>query len=92
MANKKIYVNSAKALNMGNLCYMKLHKRMYLVWHPERGGIPYLHLVTKEDSDVSVTLTASAANEFLNYEMSFDTMLLLFSNLCIHYGQIKLPF
>lgn len=94
MAKQKLSTSSVMSKNMANLCYMKLHKRMYLVWHPEKGGLPYLHLVLADDFDsvISVTLTEDAATSFLQYEMSFDTMLLLFSHLCIQYGQIKLSF
>lgn len=90
MVKQKLKVQSLRSKNMNDLNYMKLHKRMYLVCNCE--GHPNLHLRLDNDCEVLVSLTSLAAKEFSDYEMSFDTMLLLFSTLCIEYGKIKLPF
>lgn len=90
MAKQKLSVRSLRSKNMADLNYMKLHKRMYILYDCE--GCPNLHLRLDVDCNVFVSLTSSAAKEFSDYEMSFDTMLLLFSVLCCEYGKIKLPF
>lgn len=90
MKKQKLSVQSLCSKNIADLNYMKLHKRMYLLY--ESSGRPNLYLRLDNDCKVFVSLTPLAAKEFSSYEMSFDTMLLLFSTLCIDYGKIKLPF
>lgn len=90
MAKQKLSTPSVMSVNMDNLCYMKLHKRMYVVYDFDK--LPYIHLVHSFDEKVFIPISDEAAKSFLNFEMSFDTMLLMFSSLCVRLGQIKLPF
>lgn len=90
MAKQKLTVRSLQSINMNDINYMKLHRRMYLLCDSD--GRCDLHLRIDNDCDVFVSLTDSASKEFSEYEMTFDTMLILFSALCIEYGKIKTPF
>lgn len=101
MAKQKLSVNSVQSLNMNNTCYMKLHRRMYLIWNPQSGVPATLHLdldlkllsvSDNEDFSVSIELFDEAATDFLHYEMPFDDLLLLYSTLCIKYGKLQIPF
>lgn len=99
MTRQKFSVPSVQSINMANLCYMKLHKRMCLMFSPD--GDVTLHLVIDDNLafsssddkiDVFFDITLSAAKEFKDYEMPFDSMLSLFAALCLKYGSIQTPF
>lgn len=94
MAKKtKISVNSVRSLNMANLCYLKVHREMYIIYKDsDKVTYPRLYLSMCGNPGVFLSVTESVAREFSNYEMSFDVMLDLYSILCEIYGQTKLPF
>lgn len=97
MKKQKLSVPSVRSNNMNNVCYMKVHRRMYLTWDSKKDIPARLHLdydLSHLDKDVNVSfeITKEAAYDFLHYEMSFDLLLSLFSGLCIKYGSFQIPF
>lgn len=93
MTKRKIAVKSVRSINMANLCYMRLHRRMYVVSGSHECPSPTIHLVLQDpETDVFVPITDSAYQEYLDYEMSFDSMLNLFSSLCFKYSFCSLSF
>lgn len=87
----KISFKSKQQTNMSHTEYMVLHRRMYALI---KDGRCYIYLYTDYDinHDIFVDVTRDCFDEFLNYELDFNTMLSIFAALCIKVGTLPVPF
>lgn len=80
MIKPKLTVQSLQQKHMNSLEYMFLHNRMYAL-RTDSSCMICLH--QDRITTVSIPVTSSAFDDFLSFEMKFDTMLNLFAALCM---------
>lgn len=85
----KLQTESLQVKHMNNKDYMLLHKRMYAL---TSSGSYKLCLVNSKDIEVSIEVCEDIFRSFTNYEVSFGIMLMLYTSLCVKFGQIQIPF
>ncbi len=85
----KIETKSLQVKNMNDHNYMIVHKRMYALSSSDSF---FICLINDNDIEVSVEVSDHVFKSFVNYELSFGVMFMVYTSLCVKYGQIQIPF
>lgn len=86
---EKNKVLSLQIKNANDYKYMIVHNRMYALSSSDSFRI---YLSNCKDVEVFVDVVKDVFDSFVKYELSFGTMFLIYTTLCVKYGSIKLPF
>lgn len=86
---EKTKTNSLQVIHMNDHNYMLVHNRMYTL---ASGDSYSVGLFNNCSTNVSIEVTEDVFNSFVNCELSFGVMLMLYTSLCVKYGKIQVPF